>query len=105
MEWNKNEDRRRNLISVGEYVVSYDPAKIVKLNNIHKTTKIQEYLESIIDDKDERLDLLTILIDMVNNKKLNTKKMVDYDMENEKIVTIFVLKFNKKKDKYMIKKK
>ena len=47
--------------------------------------------------------ILTELVDMVNDNKINTKKYVDYDMDNEKILSIHVLK--KKKDKYVIKTK
>ena len=44
-----------------------------KLNNIHKTTKIQEYLDELIKDDDDRLEVLTDLVEMVNNNNLNKK--------------------------------
>ena len=73
-----------------------------RLNNIHKTNKVQEYLDDLIDNDEERLEVLIKLVEMVNNNELNTKKKVGYDIDNEKILSIAVLKFNKKTKKYTV---
>nr|QBK88485.1 MAG: hypothetical protein LCMiAC01_01620 [Mimivirus LCMiAC01] len=75
-----------------------------RLNNIYKLNKIKEYLNENIKDSDERTDILEKLTEMVNNNKLGTKKTVDYDPDKEKINSISVLEYNKKKKKFMLKK-
>lgn len=72
-----------------------------RLNNVHKINKLREYFE----DNEIEEDIQNKLIDLVNAGKLNTKKYVEYDLEKEKIISIPVLKWNKKEKKYSIKLK
>jgi len=75
-----------------------------RLNDVYKLNKIKEYLNEIIKDDDERTDIFEKLTELVNNKKLTTKKTVDYDQAKEKINSISVLKYNKKKKKFILNK-
>lgn len=72
-----------------------------RLNNIHKINKLEEYIKDNLDTQQE--EILEELIDLVKKRKINTKKAVDYDYEKEKIISIHVLKYNKKDKMYEIK--
>lgn len=71
-----------------------------RLNSVYKTHKLREYYA----DKDMD-DILNKLIKLVENKKLNTKKAVEYDPNTEKILSVPAVKYNKKKKIYEIKVK
>lgn len=70
------------------------------LHPIHRLVKITEYVKDNIDEQ-YQTNILTQLTDLINNKKLTSKKHITYDPLQEKIIAIHALKF--KKGKYTIK--
>jgi len=72
-----------------------------RLNNIQRINKLEEYIKNNLDTQQE--EILKELTDLVVKNKINTKKAVDYNYENEKIISIHVLKYNKKEKVYEIK--
>lgn len=70
-----------------------------KLPSFHKTVKISEYLEKHIQDKKMKKQLLEELTDHANNGRINTKKYVIYDPNEEKILSLPCLKIIKNDDK------
>jgi len=98
---NRNDSNKKNMFDELEKYMYKKPWH--RLNNIHKINKLKEFVKENMDDQKE--EILKELIDLVNKKKINTKKAVDYDYENEKILSINVLKYNKKLKKYEIKVK
>lgn len=73
-----------------------------KLPAFHKTVKLGEYLESNIKDKKMRKKLLDELTDHANNGRINTKKYVIYDPNEEKILSLPCLKIDDKKESYKL---
>ena len=71
-----------------------------KLNIIHKKIKIKEYINNLVLTKNKKKILTEKLIKLLNNKQLNKKNDVDYDINNGKIITITILKC--KNDEYFI---
>jgi hypothetical protein len=74
-----------------------------KLTKAQKIVKIKEFLKSNISDSEERKNIETELIQLVNNGRLRTIRDVTYDSKQSKIITISILKFND--GKYLIDKK
>jgi len=75
-----------------------------KLPPFHKTVKLTEYLNENIKDKTMRDDLIGKLTDHAINGRINTKKYVVYDPNEEKILLLPCLKFVKteKGDSYKL---
>lgn len=63
-----------------------------RLPNYHKIQKIKEYLNEKYKNDDKKTDIEKKLIDLVQDGKLNTCKIVDYDSENKKINKITLSK-------------
>ena len=74
----------------------------IRLNKINKIKKLKEFIETYDELGEQKEEILLELIEMVKSKKINTKKAVDYDYEDEKILSIHILKYNKKLKKYVI---
>ena len=70
-----------------------------KLPAFHKTVKLSEYLETHITDEKTKKKLLSELTDHANNGRINTKKYVIYDPNEEKILSLPCLKITKNNDK------
>ena len=67
-----------------------------KLSGFHKTVKITEYLnENIKENKSMRDELLVKLTDHATNGRINTKKYIIYDPNEEKILSMPCLKIIK----------
>ncbi|ARF09807.1 hypothetical protein Indivirus_3_56 [Indivirus ILV1] len=75
-----------------------------KLPPFHKTVKLTEYLDEHIQDKQIKNELLEKLKDHATNGRINTKKYVVYDPNEEKILLLPCLKVIKtdKGDTYKI---
>ena len=98
---NKQNNNTKNIFDVNEIEKYMYKKPWYRLNNIQKINKFEEYIKNNIDTQQE--ELLKELTDLVENKKINTKKAVDYNYETEKIISIHVLKYNKKEKVYEIK--
>lgn len=73
-----------------------------KLTNIHKVIKIKEFISKLlINDEKDKDELKQKLIDMVKNKQLSKKEIVNYDSINGRIIAIMILEY--KNGKYLIK--
>jgi hypothetical protein len=59
-----------------------------KLNNIHKILKIKEFVNNSILNNSKKNELIILLIDLVKNKTITKKNMVEYDEEHCKILSI-----------------
>lgn len=59
-----------------------------KLNDFHKIEKIKEFVN---ENYKNNVDLENLLIDAINEKKLNTQKHVNYDPLKSKIISINAL--------------
>lgn len=59
-----------------------------KLNKIHKILKIKEFVENSILNKNKKNELIVLLIELVKNKTLTKKELVDYDEDKCKINSI-----------------
>jgi hypothetical protein len=70
----------------------------------HKTIKMEEYIDYIIPDshKDMQKELITVLTDIIESKKLNSIKQVEYDSTNCKIIKINILTIDLDKKEYKI---
>ena len=79
-----------------------------KLGKGTKLKKVYEYVDSYLKDKPDKKEyeiaLKTYLLECLDRKKLQKKKDVIYDMENNKIKDIPNLYFNEKKKKYSLKR-
>lgn len=75
-----------------------------KLPPFHKTVKLTEYLNENIKDKTTRDELIEKLTDHAINGRINTKKYVVYDPNEEKILLLPCLKIVKteKGDNYKL---
>ena len=73
-----------------------------RLPSFHKMVKIKEYLNELIDDKDEREKLLKEIEKNISNKKLNTKKSIGYSSKDKKILSMSVIKLDKKTNNYYL---
>jgi len=74
-----------------------------KLNAYHKTVKIKEYVAlTFKDDIELAKEVCKLLLNALNDKKLNTVKTVDYDGKIGKIKSVPVLKKDDD-DNYIIK--
>ena len=75
-----------------------------KLSGFHKSVKITEYINENIQDKVMKDELLEKLIDHATHGRINTKKYVIYDPNEEKILSLPCLKIIKgdKKDSYKL---
>jgi hypothetical protein len=71
-----------------------------KLNIVHKKIKVKEYINNLMLTKQKTKILIDKLINLLNNKLLNKKDEIDYDICNGKIITITILKC--KNDEYFI---
>lgn len=75
-----------------------------KLTNIHKIIKIKEFVNKLlINEEKDKDELKKTLIDMVKNKQLSKKEIVNYDSINGRIIAIIILEY--KDGKYFIKSK
>jgi hypothetical protein len=57
----------------------------------HKTVKIEEFVKSVIPEKTHHVmqkEMIVMLTDMVDNRKLNSIKNVEYDSKNCRIIGI-----------------
>jgi hypothetical protein len=63
-----------------------------KLNKIHKILKIKDFIENSILNKNKKNELIILLIDLIKNKTLTRKDMVEYDEDKCKIINIPNLK-------------
>jgi len=73
-----------------------------RLQLCHKIIKLEEYCDTHIKNKKNKKEIKTKLLEMANDRLLNTKKMVEYDLFQEKIININCLEY--KDDIYFIKK-
>lgn len=65
-----------------------------KLNIIHKSLKIQEFVNHLtIDDPEMKKHLKNQLVLMIKNKKLTKKSDVEYDYVNGKVISIPSLQY------------
>lgn len=64
-----------------------------KLPDVYKVNKIGEYLVDIVEDEEERKELMKKVTKLVEERKINTKKFVTYDHSNEKITALPFLEF------------
>jgi DNA-binding ferritin-like protein len=71
-----------------------------RLPEYHKVSKIKEYVKRLTDNKKVIKELEIKLTIMVEDKKLNTKKHVEYDHKECIIKKINILEFNKEDDTY-----
>jgi hypothetical protein len=72
-----------------------------KLPNIHRSQKIEEYLQSITEiDNAQREQLMNKLTKLLTNKTITKKNEVNYDEKNGCILSIKRLIFDKNKNKY-----
>ncbi len=75
--------------------------KWFRIKTIYKIKKIKEYVEDNFSE-DVQDDLYNILIDLLNNtKKLNTKRAVEYDMDEEKILFMPIMEKEEILKKFM----
>ena len=79
-----------------------------KLGKGTKLKKLYEYVDDFLKDKPEKkqyeVAIKNYLLDCLDRKKLQKKKDVIYDIENNKIKTIPNLYFNEKRNKYTLKR-
>ena len=66
-----------------------------KLNNIHKILKIKEFVNNLSLNSLKKNELIILLIDLVKNKTITKKNMVEYDEEHCKILSIDNLEITK----------
>lgn len=71
-----------------------------KLNIIHKKIKIKEFINNLPINKESKKIIIGKLLNLLNNKKINKNKDIEYDNINGKIISIPLLKC--KNDKYYI---
>lgn len=71
-----------------------------KLNIIHKKIKIKEFINNLPINKESKKNIITKILTLLNNKKINKNKDIEYDNINGKIISIPILKC--KNDKYYI---
>lgn len=72
-----------------------------KLQNIHRSQKIEEFLTNIKEISDEKREIFMKKITKLLNDRIITKKNeVVYDDKNGKVISIKRLEFNKQKNKY-----
>ena len=65
-----------------------------KLNSVHKSIKIKEFINAMsIDDIEMKKHLRNQLIDMIKKKKLTKKNDVEYDQVNGRILSIPALQY------------
>ena len=74
-----------------------------RLPNYHKIIKINEYITGLIKDKKIMKEVINKLTELVNSKKLNSLKHVNYDSTKCTIISISVLKYDPKTNEYEIK--
>lgn len=79
-----------------------------KLGKGTKLKKLYEYVDDFLKDKPEKkqyeVAIKNYLLDCLDRKKLQKKKDVIYDIENNKIKSIPNLYFNEKRNKYTLKR-
>lgn len=75
-----------------------------QLNNVHKVIKIREYLKILIEDTNNRKTVEKVLVSMVENRKLNSDKIVIYDTVRGKVEDITILKHDDEEDTYKVGK-
>jgi len=68
----------------------------------HKIVKIEEYIKELIPNAKLQKEVTEKLVDLVNKKKLNTKKYVNYNSLDCKIIDINILKYDDKTNEYEI---
>ena len=74
-----------------------------KLPCMHKDMKINEYLITLIKNKKERKRIHKLLTTAVYDKKINSKKFVDYDSVNGIIKKINILHYDEDNEVYVVK--
>jgi hypothetical protein len=72
----------------------------IKLQNYHKIIKLKEYIDKTFD-KSQKKNIEKICIDSVNLGNLNKNNKVDYNVNEQKIISITALKKNKN-DEFVI---
>ena len=66
-----------------------------KLNNIHKILKIKEFVNNLSLNSLKKNELIILLTNLVKNKTITKKNMVEYDEEHCKILSIDNLEITK----------
>lgn len=74
-----------------------------RMSLFHRMAKINEYLNEHMDDDAVKKDLSKKFSKEINDKKLGTKKYVEYDPKEEKILSIPCLIYNEDTNSYSIK--
>ncbi len=73
-----------------------------RLPNFHKVVKIKEYIKELVNDEKTQNEIVKLLSKYVEEKKINTKKFVDYDSKDCKIVELKFFNYNEEDGTYEI---
>ena len=73
-----------------------------KLQPFHKIKKLDEYLTKNVKNEKLRMKISKEFALLINNKKLNSNKQVEYNPIEEAIITIPALKIDESKLEYKI---
>jgi hypothetical protein len=73
-----------------------------KLLAYHKIIKVKEYIKNTYGEGDFQTQIIEELTKLIDEKKINTKKCVEYDKDKEKIIKIPILVVDIEKKEYNI---
>lgn len=71
-----------------------------RLPSYHKEIKVIEYIKELVDDDEIQKELIEKLIDLINKNKINTKKYVDYNSSECKIIKLKFLMYDEENSTY-----
>ena len=107
----EKKETQPNILNIEKFLEKEQKNNIMKpwnkLGKGIKLKKIYEYVDNYLKDnskKEYEIPLKTYLLECLERKKLQKKKDVIYDSENNKIKDIPNLYFNEKKKKYSLKR-
>ena len=71
-----------------------------RMSLFHQSHKLKEYVDSIEEDDNTAKQVYNILLEYLNDGKLKSSKVVDYDTKNMMIKNIYGFKYDNQTKKY-----